>query len=183
MLKFEKSLTNEKIFITGHTGFTSSWICTWLNATGTKDFSFSLSPETHPSLFVSLNFQKRVLTVFGNIYKYEQILKAMEKFQPNIVFHLATQPLFRKSYNELFLTFSMNTIGTENVPESARMVKSVLVVLRITIDKNNERLQPYCENNKLEGENPYGTMNLPLPTQFLAIDNSIVNNLFKWVPV
>ncbi|CEG62350.1 CDP-glucose 4,6-dehydratase [Legionella micdadei] len=158
LLTFERSLANKKILITGHTGFTGGWACLWLQSIGAKIAGYSLPPDTHPSLFAALELEDSVPTTFGDICDYPSFLSAVEKFQPEIILHLAAQPLVRRSYHEPVRTFAVNSQGTAHVLEAARSVRSVRAVLCITTDKvykNNEWLWPYREEDPLGGKDPY----------------------------
>lgn len=140
-LKFEKSLIGKKVLVTGHTGFTGGWACLWLKSIGANVAGFSLPPETSPALFDCLGLAEDIPTTFGDISRYDEILQAVEDFEPDLILHLAAQPLVRRSYREPVSTFLVNAQGTAHVLEAARMVKSVKGVLCITTDKvykNNE---------------------------------------------
>jgi CDP-glucose 4,6-dehydratase len=158
LLPFEAALSGKKILITGNTGFTGGWACLWLESIGAKIAGFSLHPETEPALFQALNISNSVTTEFGDICDYPHLLKTVEAFQPELILHLAAQPLVRRSYREPVRTFEVNAQGTVHVLEAARMVKSVRGVLCITTDKvykNNEWQWPYRENDPLGGKDPY----------------------------
>lgn len=87
LLPFESSLSGRKILVTGHTGFTGGWACLWLEAIGAKVMGFSLPPETSPSLFDEIGLAKNIPTVFGDICDYNQLLNAVEDFQPELILH------------------------------------------------------------------------------------------------
>lgn len=154
---FEDALSRRRIFVTGTTGFTGGWVSVWLDAIGAEVAGFSLPPETTPNLFEALAL-KSVSTAFGDITDVKALTKAVEDFQPDLVLHLAAQPLVRRSYREPVRTFEVNVQGTVNVLEAARQCKSVRGVLCITTDKvyrNNEWSWPYRENDELGGKDPY----------------------------
>ncbi len=158
LLPFEQSLAYKKILITGHTGFTGSWACLWLQSIGAQIAGYSLPPETEPSLFKVLDLENSVATTFSDLCDYESVLKAVDSFQPEIILHLAAQPLVRRSYEEPVRTFAVNSQGTVHVLEAARLVKSVRAVVCVTTDKvykNNEWLWPYREDDPLGGKDPY----------------------------
>ncbi|MBA2710867.1 MAG: CDP-glucose 4,6-dehydratase [Tatlockia sp.] len=155
---FEQSLINKKILVTGHTGFTGGWACLWLQTIGAQLAGFSLPPETNPSLFKTLNLENSVPGTFADICDFDAVLKAVDSFQPDLILHLAAQPLVRRSYNEPVRTFAVNSQGTAHVLEAARLVKSVRGVLCVTTDKvykNKEWLWPYREDDPLGGKDPY----------------------------
>jgi len=157
-LKFEESLAGKKVLVTGHTGFTGGWACLWLKSIGAEVAGYSLSPETTPSLFHETGLEKDIDSTIGDICDFDRLLDAVTAFQPDLILHLAAQPLVRRSYREPVQTFLVNAQGTAHVLEAARLVKSVRGVLCITTDKvykNNEWAWPYRENDPLGGKDPY----------------------------
>lgn len=157
-LDFERSLKGKRIFITGHSGFTGSWACLWLHAIGAEVAGYALEPDTSPSLFEAAGVDELVASTFGDICDYEALLDVMAAFRPDLVLHLAAQPLVRRSYRKPLRTFLVNAQGTAHVLEAARSVRSVRGVLCITTDKvykNNEWPWPYRENDPLGGKDPY----------------------------
>jgi len=158
MHEFESRLVGKKIFVTGHTGFSGGWACLWLQSIGAEVAGYALEPDTNPSLFEALCLGQDMQSKFGDISDYDQLHEAIESFQPDLILHLAAQPLVRKSYREPVRTFLVNAQGTAHVLESARTIKCVKGVLCITTDKvykNNEWLWPYRENDPLGGKDPY----------------------------
>ncbi len=157
-LDFESRLAGKKIFVTGHTGFTGGWACLWLKSIDADVAGYSLAPDTKPSLFEATHLVEDTQSTFGDICDYEDLQIAMSNFQPDLVLHLAAQPLVRRSYREPVRTFLVNAQGTAHVLEAARSVKSVKGVLCVTTDKvykNNEWPWPYRENDPLGGKDPY----------------------------
>lgn len=157
LLPFEAALAGRKVFVTGTTGFTGGWASLWLELIGARVAGFSLPPETKPNLFDSLALASTP-TTFGDITDVAALNAAINDFQPELVLHLAAQPLVRRSYREPLRTFEVNTQGTGNVLEAARQCKSVRGVLCITTDKvylNHEWSWPYRENDQLGGKDPY----------------------------
>jgi CDP-glucose 4,6-dehydratase len=158
LLNFERGLTGKKILVTGHTGFTGSWASAWLKAIGVNVTGFALPPETAPSLYESLHISSEMYSVYGDIRDFPLVLETIESVQPDLILHLAAQPIVRHSYREPVSTFAVNAQGTAHVLEAARLVKSVRGVLCITTDKvykNNEWPWPYRENDPLGGKDPY----------------------------
>lgn len=158
LLKFEESLVGKRVLVTGHTGFTGGWACLWLNYIGADIAGFSLRPITNPSLFAALGLTEDIATTFGDVCDYAHLYQTINTYEPEIILHLAAQPLVRLSYREPIRTFAVNTLGTAHVLEAARTVKSVRAVLCITTDKvyhNNEWPWPYRENDPLGGNDPY----------------------------
>jgi len=155
---FEKALSGKRVFVTGHTGFTGGWACLWLKSIGVEIAGYSLEPETKPSLFEAVGLSADLQSTFGDICDYDRLHESISCFRPDLILHLAAQPLVRKSYREPVSTFLVNAQGTAHVLEAARSVKSVKGVLCITTDKvykNNEWLWPYRENDPLGGKDPY----------------------------
>ena len=158
MLEFERILTGKRILVTGHSGFTGSWVCLWLHQIGAKVYGFSLPPITEPSLYNILGIDNLVSSEFNDICDLDKLKFAFKKFQPDLVLHLAAQPLVRKSYVDPILTFTTNAVGTAHVLEAARLTESVKGVVCVTTDKvykNKEWLWPYRENDTLGGKDPY----------------------------
>jgi len=158
LLPFERALAGKRIFVTGHTGFTGGWVCRWLRQIGASVSGFALPPETQPSLFDALELAKDIPTTFGDITNHSALLQAVETAAPDMILHLAAQPLVRRSYLDPARTFEVNVQGTVNVLDAARRTKSVRAVLCITTDKvyeNREWLWPYRETDRLGGKDPY----------------------------
>lgn len=148
----------KKVLVTGHTGFKGSWLIIWLNHLGAFVKGYSLEPNTSPSLFESAKIQNLCTHQIGDIREFQETKKAILEFSPEIVFHLAAQPLVRYSYSYPLETFETNIMGTANVLEAIRGVKSVRAVVAVTTDKcyqNNEWHWGYREDDKLGGHDPY----------------------------
>ena len=158
---FNNIYENKKVFLTGHTGFKGSWLALWLNQLGAKVCGYSLAPNTDPSMFNVLGIENKIeKSVIGDILDNITLEKAMSDFEPDIVFHLAAQPLVRLSYSEPVLTYKTNVIGTLNVLESARKCKSVKVFVNVTTDKcyeNKEINRGYKEDEPMGGHDMYSS--------------------------
>ncbi|VWX60463.1 CDP-glucose 4,6-dehydratase [Burkholderiales bacterium 8X] len=158
-LAFEQALAARKVFVTGHTGFTGGWACLWLRAIGADVAGYSLAPETSPSLFEAADIGADLhASTIGDICDFDGLSAAMRAFEPEVVLHLAAQPLVRRSYREPVRTFEVNAQGTAHVLEAARQTPSVRGVVCVTTDKvyrNNEWSWPYRENDPLGGKDPY----------------------------
>ncbi len=157
-LDFEQQLAGRKILVTGHTGFTGGWVCTWLNRIGASVSGYALPPETNPSLFDALGLAKSISSTFADIVDFNQLQDVVRQFQPDLILHLAAQPLVRRSYKDPVRTFMVNAQGTAHILEAARNTKSVKGVLCVTTDKvyhNNEWQWPYRESDALGGKDPY----------------------------
>lgn len=152
---------NKKIFITGHTGFKGSWLSIWLQTLGAKVCGYSLKPNTNPSMYQELDIENKIeKSIIGNILDYEKLEDSINDFQPEIIFHLAAQPIVRLSYKEPKLTYETNVIGTLNVLEVARKCKSVKAFVNVTTDKcyeNKEISRGYKEDEPMGGYDMYSS--------------------------
>jgi CDP-glucose 4,6-dehydratase len=158
MLDFESALSGKRILVTGHTGFTGSWACLWLKMLGAEVAGFALPPDTTPSLYVEAGVDDHVNGIEGDICDLKAVQACFAEVQPELVLHLAAQPLVRRSYREPVWTFATNAVGTAHVLEAARSTGSCRSVVCVTTDKvykNNEWEWPYRENDALGGKDPY----------------------------
>ena len=149
---------NKKIFVTGHTGFQGSWLTLWLKSLGAKVTGYSLLPPTKPSLFEILQLKQDINHIVGDVRDHSFLQKCLIKHKPDIVFHLAAQPLVRLSYEKPVDTFHTNIMGTVNSLEAIRNTQSVKAGIIITSDKcyeNKEWGFAYRENDPLGGFDPY----------------------------
>jgi len=150
----------KKILITGHTGFKGSWLTIWLKKLGAEITGFSKSIPTNPSLFQTTNVENGIKSVFGDIRNYELTKEILEKYKPEIIFHLAAQSLVIKSYSDPIETFSTNIMGTVNLLNAVKETKKSKVVVNVTSDKcyeNNESLNGYTEDDPMGGHDPYSS--------------------------
>lgn len=148
----------KRVFITGHTGFKGSWLSLCLQNYGARIKGFSLAPNTHPNLFSIASIQDGMESELGDIRDLDSLKKSLVKFAPDIVFHMAAQPLVRLSYNNPVDTYSTNVMGTVNLLESVRFSSSTRAVINVTTDKcyeNNEWFWSYRENEPMGGYDPY----------------------------
>ncbi|MCI8550432.1 MAG: CDP-glucose 4,6-dehydratase [Lachnospiraceae bacterium] len=148
----------KKVFITGHTGFKGSWLCKMLARAGAEVTGYSLKPPTSPSLFEIAGIEQDIHSVIGDIRDYQALKKAFSEARPEIVFHLAAQPIVRDSYKEPAYTYETNVMGTVNILECLRNSSSVKSFLNVTTDKvylNREWAWGYRENEELDGYDPY----------------------------
>lgn len=155
MLDFFK---NKKIFVTGHTGFKGTWLCKMLINAGAEVTGYALNPTTSPSLFEISGIENHINSVIGDIRDLESLRKAFNATQPEIVMHLAAQPLVRDSYTDPHYTYETNVMGAVNILECVRKSRCVKSVLNVTTDKvyqNNEWIWGYRENDPLDGYDPY----------------------------
>ena len=150
----------KKVLITGHTGFKGSWLSIWLQGLGATVIGYSLPAPTQPSLFEVANVAEGITSIIGNICDLEQFQAVMKQHQPEIVIHMAAQPLVRYSYQNPVETYATNVMGTVNVLEAIRHVQSVRAALVITTDKcyeNREWVWGYRENEPMGGRDPYAS--------------------------
>jgi len=150
---------NKRVFLTGHTGFKGAWLSIWLTSMGARVCGYALKPNTEPSLFVLAGVGKLLKHNVGDIRNAKKLKSAISAFKPEIVIHLAAQPLVRQSYKDPAETFQINAQGTVNLLEAARSCGTVRVILNVTTDKVYENLEhhnkAYCESEKLGGYDPY----------------------------
>jgi CDP-glucose 4,6-dehydratase len=149
---------DKKVLITGHTGFKGSWLSLWLQMLGAKVVGFSLEPLTQPNLFSLANVECGMTSIIGDIRDLESLTSVFKTHQPEIVFHLAAQPLVRRSYDNPVETYSTNVMGLVHLLECIRNTSSVRAVVNVTTDKcyeNKEWLWGYRETDRLGGHDPY----------------------------
>ncbi len=149
---------NKRVLITGHTGFKGSWLCALLLECGAEVYGYSLNPPTVPSLFDLLRLESEMNSVQGDVRDLQTLRKTFDETQPELVLHLAAQPIVRTGYADPVNTYATNVMGTVNVLECVRNTSSVRSVLNVTTDKvyeNKEWEWPYRENENLCGFDPY----------------------------
>lgn len=149
---------NKKVFITGHTGFKGGWLSLWLQSLGSQVKGYALKPKESNSLFYCADVSQGIASEFGDIRDYQKLKNSIDSFQPDIVFHLASQPIVRLSYVDPVETYSTNVMGAVHLFESIKNIKSVKAVINITSDKcyeNKEWSWGYRENDRLGGYDPY----------------------------
>ena len=148
----------KRVFLTGHTGFKGSWLSLWLQSMGAQLHGLALTPPTMPNLFTEAGVESGMVSTLGDIRDYETVRTAMTGFQPEIVIHMAAQPLVRLSYSEPVATYATNVMGTVHVLEAARSVGSVRAIVNVTTDKcyeNKEWVWGYREDEPMGGYDPY----------------------------
>ncbi len=149
---------DKKVLVTGHTGFKGSWLCTILKNFGAEVIGYAIEPYTEPSLFKTANVADGMVSIIGDVRDLEHLKKVFEEYKPEIVFHLAAQPIVRESYKDPVYTYSTNVMGVVNIMECIRLSSSVKSFLNVTTDKvykNNEWEWGYRENDVLDGYDPY----------------------------
>jgi len=155
---FQNSFKDKKVFLTGHTGFKGSWMLAWLHQLGADIKGYALAPENDNDLFNLINGSKLCNSVIADIRNKEKLTEEVLSFKPDYIFHLAAQPLVRRSYEQPLYTFEVNVTGTANLLDAVRQLKNDCAVVVITTDKvyeNIEQHYAYKENDKLGGHDPY----------------------------
>ncbi len=149
---------DKRVLVTGHTGFKGSWLCTMLALAGAKVTGYALTPPTEPSLFNIAGIGETVDSVIGDIRDFNALKSAFDKARPEIVIHLAAQPIVRDSYKNPAYTYETNVMGTVNILECIRLSDCVKSFVNVTTDKvylNKEWIWSYRENEELDGFDPY----------------------------
>ena len=151
---------DQRVLITGHTGFKGAWLSFWLQHLGARVTAYALEGSSSPNLSGLLRLRTRIHSVEGDVRDFHHLKSVMEQTRPQIVFHLAAQSLVRASYRDPLYTYSTNVMGTVNLLEAVRQVGDVKVVVNITSDKcyqNQEQLAGYREGDPLGGRDPYSS--------------------------
>jgi CDP-glucose 4,6-dehydratase len=151
---------DKRVFLTGHTGFKGSWLSLWLQEMGAVLKGYSLAPDTDPSLFHEAAVDANMNSEIGDIRKRENLVKSMMSFNPDIVIHMAAQPLVRKSYIDPAETYETNVMGTVNVLEACRKCDQLRSIVVVTTDKcyeNREWIYGYREHDAMGGYDPYSS--------------------------
>lgn len=169
---------NKKILITGHTGFKGSWMCQLLVMAGAKITGYALKPPTEPALFDLCDLSKQINSIEGDIRDLAHLKKVFYQIQPEIVIHMAAQPIVRESYKNPVYTYETNVMGTVNVLECIRLTSSVRSFVNVTTDKvylNKEWVWGYRENEELNGYDPYSNSK----SCSELVTSSYINSFFK----
>lgn len=168
----------KRVLITGHTGFKGSWLCQMLINAGAEVTGYALNPPTNPSLFEIADISGEMNSVIGDIRDLSKLKETFIKTQPEIVFHLAAQPIVRESYKNPVYTYETNVMGTVNICECVRTSDSVRSFLNVTTDKvylNKEWEWGYRENEELDGYDPYSNSK----SCSELVTHSYINSFFK----
>src|SRR3990172_3589879 len=148
----------KKILVTGHTGFKGSWLIYWLQRMGANVFGLALEPSTNPNHLELLNFS--YASYIQDINDIDNVKRILTQVDPEIIFHLAAQPLVRLSYEQPYQTYLTNVMGTVNLLEASRNLKNIKVIIVVTSDKcyeNKEWIWGYRENDPMGGKDPYSS--------------------------
>lgn len=157
-MDIRKFYKGKRVLITGHTGFKGSWLCRILSLFGAEVTGYSLEPPTEPSLFKLTDTESDITSVIGDIRDFKKLKAVFDEKKPEIVFHLAAQPIVRESYRNPLETYEINVMGTANILECVRLSDCVKSFLNVTTDKvylNREWEWGYRETDELDGYDPY----------------------------
>lgn len=175
---FDGFYKNRKVFVTGHTGFKGSWLCLLFHKLGAQVYGYALDPPTDPSLFVEARISELITSFIGDIRDYDTLAKVLHKVSPEIVIHMAAQPLVRESYNNPIETYSTNVMGTVHLLDSLRSTSGIKAVVNVTTDKcyeNKEWCWGYREKEPLGGYDPYSNSKACSELVTSAYRNSFFN--------
>jgi len=160
MGEFNNIYKGKRVLVTGHTGFKGSWMTIWLNELGAEVIGYALDPYTEKDNYVLSNLSDKIIDIRGDIRDREKLAEVFEKYKPEIVFHLAAQPLVRLSYDIPVETYEVNVMGTINIMECIRKTPETKVGIMITTDKcyeNKEQIWGYREDEAMGGYDPYSS--------------------------
>jgi len=149
---------NKKVLVTGATGFKGSWLCSWLLELGSKVYGTGYSPNKNKKLFYSLNLQRKINLSLFDIREFDKINNLIKKIKPQIIFHLAAQPLVYESFLKPKYTFEVNLLGTLNILEASKNCKNVRSIICVTTDKVYDHInysKKFKESDRLGGDDPY----------------------------
>lgn len=169
---------NKNILVTGHTGFKGAWLCKLLTMAGANVTGYALQPPTSPSLFELCNIGSTMNSVIGDIRDLDHLMNVFEETQPEIVIHMAAQPIVRESYRNPVYTYETNVMGTVNILECVRLNPCVKSFVNVTTDKvylNKEWAWGYRENEELNGYDPYSNSK----SCSELVTSSYVNSFFQ----
>ena len=180
---FDSAFRGRRVLVTGDTGFKGSWLCLWLNQLGAQVLGYALPPLRNNDHFNLLGLENIIEHITGDILDLAAMQKVFDQFQPEVVFHLAAQPLVRYSYLEPKLTFDTNIAGSVNILEAVRLSESLKALVYVTSDKcyrNNEWTWGYRENDELGGHDPYSASKAAAELVFSAYRDSYFQLVRFW---
>ncbi len=157
---FEQTYRNRAILVTGHTGFKGAWLSLWLHHLGSNVIGYALKPPTQPNLFELSDLNAKITSIEGDVRDFGHLKGIIQKYRPEIIFHLAAQALVRRSYSDPLETYSTNVMGTVHLLEAVRQAGGVRVITIVTSDKcyeNQEWIWGYRENDPMGGDDPYSS--------------------------
>ncbi len=173
---------DKKVFITGHTGFKGAWLSIWLDMLGAKIKGFALNPNTQPNLFelIQQDNDINIISEIGDVRNQSTVENSILEFNPDLLIHMAAQPLVRYSYDNPVETFETNIIGTANILEAAKKCKSIKSIINVTTDKcydNKEINYAYKEDDRMGGYDPYSASKGCSELVTSSYRNSFMNEL------
>ncbi len=157
---FNGTFRDKTVLVTGHTGFKGSWLCIWLKELGARVVGYSLKPYTEKDNFHVSHIESKIIHIIGDVRDFDKMKEVFETYKPEFVFHLAAQPIVRKSYTNPKETYNINIGGTVNLMECCRLTNSVRVIINVTSDKcyaNRGCLWNYRETDPIGGDDPYSS--------------------------
>ncbi|MHA1491984.1 MAG: CDP-glucose 4,6-dehydratase [Promethearchaeota archaeon] len=157
---FGDFFSEKNVLLTGHTGFMGSWLAIWLNELGANVIGYALPPHTQEDNFVVTNLEKKIVNITGDVRNYNKLCDVFKKYKPEIIFHLAAQPIVRKSYAIPKETYDVNVGGTVNILEAFKKNDYCRILINVTTDKcyeNREWIWGYREKDRLGGHDPYSS--------------------------
>ena len=155
---FNNFYKGKKVLVTGDTGFKGSWLCLWLLSLGADVVGYALEPNTEPNLFETLSLRHKIKHITADIRDYQKLFEVIETENPDVIFHLAAQPLVRYSYQNPKETYEINVMGSVNLFEAVRNLAQEIIVVNVTTDKcyeNKEWIYGYREIDPMGGYDPY----------------------------
>lgn len=158
MQDYREFYRGKTVLVTGHTGFKGAWMCRVLDLLGARVIGYALTPPTEPNLFTVSGIEQKITSVTGDVRDLEHLKQVFAQYRPEIVIHMAAQPIVRESYRDPVATYDTNVMGTVNVMEAVRLTDSVRSFVNVTTDKvyrNNEWEWGYREDDVLDGYDPY----------------------------
>ena len=169
---------DKTVLVTGHTGFKGSWLCLWLQSVGARVTGYAIDPPTDPSLFEMAGVSAGMTSLRGDVRELEALARAVHDAKPEIVIHMAAQPIVRTSYEQPVTTFHTNVLGTVHLMEAVRQVGGVRALIVVTSDKcyeNREWFWSYREKSSLGGDDPYSASKACAELAFAAYRKSFFN--------
>tara|TARA_X000001036_G_scaffold88017_1_gene80101 strand:- start:464 stop:1537 length:1074 start_codon:yes stop_codon:yes gene_type:complete len=182
MASIKKFYKNKKILVTGATGFKGAWLCSWLIKLGAKVYGLGFNPNENKNLFYQLKLNKKIKFKIFDIRNYKELDKYVKKIKPSIIFHLAAQPLILKSYEDPYLTFTVNYLGSTNIMEVTRkynFIKSVVLVTTDKVYESSNNTKGFKENDLLGGIDPYSASKSSTELMIRAYRESFFKNKIK----
>lgn len=152
--------SGKQVLVTGHTGFKGAWLTLWLSMAGAHVVGFAQDPPSNPALYYALSLKDRITDVRGDVRNYKTVARIVKRYNPEIIMHLAAQPILLDSYESPINTYYTNAFGTLNLLEAARRNGHVKAILNVTTDKvymNKNQMKGYVETDSLGGHDPYSS--------------------------